>query len=238
MFDVHARLIRHMEHEGDLDRVIEYLPGEEEIVERRNKGDGLTIPEMSVVLAYVKIDLFQNLLEADIAKDSFLDHALVTYFPPDLRERYANEIPNHRLASEIISTVVANEVVNRSGMTFCYRLSEETGASAADISRAYIISREIFAMTPLWDEIESLDTKAKAAGQTQALLEARKLCERSARWLLRNRPQPLDIGSAVKDYSEGIATLEEHLPKLVVDSGVAEAQALNKALTSKDLGLL
>ena len=94
-----------MEHEGELDRAIEFLPGEEEIIERRNKGDGLAIPEMSVVLAYVKIGLFQELLEADLAKDSFLDDALVTYFPTALRERYTQAIHHHRLAAEIVSTV-------------------------------------------------------------------------------------------------------------------------------------
>ena len=233
MFDVHARLIRHMERNGELERAIEYLPAEDEILERRNQSGGLTLPELSVLIAYVKIGLFKELLEADLARDPFLDDTLVTYFPTPLRERYVSEIPKHRLAGEIISTVVANEVVNRAGLTYCFRLQEETGAQAADIARAYVISREIYAMASLWQDIENLDGKAAAAGQVRALLEARKLCERSARWLLRNRPRPLDISSAVQDYAEGIAALAGHLPKLAAEAGTGEAHALEKKL-SKD----
>ncbi len=230
MFDVHARLIRHMEREGELDRAIEYLPAEDEILERRNRGKGLTLPELSVLIAYVKIGLFKEFLLTNLAQDSYLDDALVTYFPTALRERYAEAIPRHRLANEIISTVIANEVVNRAGMTFCFRLQEETGAAFAEIARAYVISREIFAMLPFWQDIENLDGKASADGQIQTLLEARKLCERSSRWLLRNRPRPLDIGAIVNEFSAGVAQLTECMPKLAADVGSSAAHKLEKRL--------
>ena len=84
-------------------------------------------PELSVLMAYVKIDLFQQLLGSDMPFDSYFIRELEQYFPKPLRERFAAQMPGHPLWKEIICTVVANRMVNRSGITFAHRLLEETG---------------------------------------------------------------------------------------------------------------
>ena len=232
MFDVHVRLIHQMERDGQLARAIEFLPAEDEIIERRNDGAGLFAPELSVLMAYVKIELFKELMDTEIVDDAFFSEALSGYFPSALREKYAPQMREHRLSREIIGTIITNEVVNRAGMTYCFRLREETGASIADVCRAYFIAREVFDMPGFWASIESLDNHADAQTQTLALLEARKLCERAARWLLRNQARPLDIAAVISQLRDGVAQLTVELPKLINGVGVAHAHEMAESLTS------
>jgi len=215
MVDVHARLMRQMEADGELDRQIEFLPGKEEIDDRILANQGLTAPELSVLLAYVKIHFFQQLLVSGLPSDSFYSRLLVHYFPKPLQQGFSDQMPNHRLSCEIISTVVANEVINRAGITFAFRLKEETGADTESIARAFTVSREVFSMPTIWENIEALDNIVSAKVQTMMLLEGRKLIERSSRWLLRNRPQPIDIASNISYFSPGIKTLSEKFPSLL-----------------------
>jgi glutamate dehydrogenase len=230
MLEVHARLMRRLERDGELDREIEFLPGKEEIDERITHGRGLTAPELAVLLAYVKIRLFQELLESDLPGAPFFEDELAAYFPMPLRKRFRDLMPQHRLSREIISTLVSNELVNRGGMTFAFRLGEETGAASTDISRAYIVARDVFDMPSMWASIEASDNIASAQSQIAVLLEGRKLVERASRWLLRNRPQPLDIAANVEYFRHGAASLAKVLPDLVAKSArnamVNEAERL------------
>ena len=221
LLDVHARLIQQMEQDGELDRQIEFLPGKDEIDERIMSGRGLTAPELCVLLAYVKINFFQHLLISELPNDAFYGTLLTQYFPTVLRERFSELMPAHRLSREIISTVVANEMVNRAGITFAFRLNEETGADAESIARAFTVSREVFSMPEFWQNIEDLGNDVSAQTQISMLLEGRKLVERASRWFLRNRPRPIDISSNVSHFTPGIDALTGVLPSLLAESNVA-----------------
>ena len=218
LLEVHSRLIRRLERDGELDREIEFLPGAEEIAERLAAQGGLHTPELSVLIAYVKIRLFQRLLASALPDEPFVVNELRAYFPSALRERYSGLMPAHRLAREIVGTVIANEMVNRCGITFAFRLGEETGADDADIARAYLIAREVYGMRGTWDTIEGLDNAVGMDVQISMLLETRKLVERGARWLLRNRPRPLDIARDIGHFAGGVAALRRQLRDLVADS--------------------
>ena len=216
MLDVQGRLIEMLENERALARELEFLPDKVEIEDRKKAGVGLTLPELSVLMGYVKLAIYRDLLASDLPESAYVRNELIQYFPTALRERYADLIPRHQLAREIISTVVTNEVVNRAGATFVFRLAEETGGSVADISRAYMVAREVFDQRGFWAEIERLDLRVSAELQTAMLLDGRKLVERGARWFLRNRPQPLNINETVEYFAAGVtslrATLTQHLP--------------------------
>jgi glutamate dehydrogenase len=224
MLEVHARLMRQLERDGDLNREVEFLPGKEEIDERISDGRGLTAPELSVLLAYVKIGLFKQLLESDLPVDCLDGEELTNYFPTPLRDRFRDLMPSHRLAPDIISTELANEIVNRAGMTFLFRLREETGAGPADISRAYMIARQVFDMPAVWAEVEALDNIAAAKVQIDLLLEGRKLVERASRWLLRNRPQPLDVAANITYFAEGASAVARAIPDLIPEDGRAQME--------------
>ncbi|MGH3038479.1 MAG: NAD-glutamate dehydrogenase, partial [Gaiellaceae bacterium] len=209
MLGVHGRLIQHLEQSGRLSRELESLPTEEVLAERRATGGGLVAPELAILLAYAKIELYDALVASDFPDDEFMAEELVRYFPRVLSERFRDEMDGHRLRRELIATTVTNSLVNRAGITFAFRLTEETGAAPPDIARAYIVARETFDMRELWTAIEELDSTIPAELQLEMLLEGRKLVERATRWLVRSRPRPLEIAAEIERFAPGAALLAE-----------------------------
>jgi glutamate dehydrogenase len=220
MLGVHSRLIQHLEQTGRLRRELAALPSEEIIAER----GGLVAPELAVLLAYAKIELFDALVASDLPDDPYMANELVRYFPRVLSERFRERMDSHRLRRELIATYVTNSLVNRAGITFAFRLAEETGAHASDIARAYTVAREVFDLRALWTAIEDLDDAIPAEVQLAMLLEGRKLVERATRWLVRSRPRPIEIEEEIAYFAPGAALLTEALPRLLLGADLAAVE--------------
>ncbi|MBJ6638935.1 NAD-glutamate dehydrogenase [Streptomyces sp. DHE7-1] len=215
MLHAQQRFIRHMVREGHLDRALEFLPTDRQIRERLTQGQGLTGPETAVLLAYTKITVAEELLHTSLPDDPYLRTLLHAYFPTALRERFPDGIDGHPLHREITTTVLVNDTVNTGGTTYLHRLREETGASLEEIVRAQTAARAIFCSAPVWDAVEELDNKVEAAVQTRIRLHSRRLVERGTRWLLNNRPQPLQLAETVDFFAERVEQVWQQLPKLV-----------------------
>jgi glutamate dehydrogenase len=215
MAGVHEDWMQRLAGQGLLDRKLEFLPSTEEMAERRARGEGLTVPELSVLLAYTKIVLDREVLDTDLPDDPDLAHLLVDYFPPKLRERYADLMPGHQLHREIISTVAVNQFVNQSGITCFHRLSIETPATIADLIRAQVSARTLFGADDLEARIRRLDHQVDADTQTRLRLEVRKLVERSTRWLVANRRGSLQIREVVEQLSSGVRAVVDALPEVL-----------------------
>jgi glutamate dehydrogenase len=121
----------------------------------------------------------------------------------------------HPLRREIVTTMVVNAMVNRSGTTFLFRMNEETGASVPDIGGAWLVAREVFDMPAFWDQVEALDGRVDVATQISLLLEGRKLTERAVRWLLHSRRAPYDIQATIDFFADGVRAVSADLPKLL-----------------------
>jgi glutamate dehydrogenase len=228
MLDVHARFIRSLEQADKLNREIEFLPDDERIAQRRTAHRGLVCPELATLLAYSKITLYAGLLAADLPDAPYLHSELVDYFPTPLRERAGEQMQRHRLRREIIATRVANGIVNWMGSTFVYQMAEETGATAADIARAFTAAREVFDARSLWSGIEALDNQIARETQITMISRTAKLIERATRWLVRNRRPPLDIPATIAHFAPGVAALAQGLPNLLVNTDhdeIAQAAA-------------
>src|SRR5690606_29971264 len=117
-FGYQRRMMRQLEQAGLLDRSVEQLPDEAALDELAASEAGLTRAEIGVLLAYAKITLFDRLLDSSVPDDSYLARELFRYFPPEMQDAYAAEIEGHRLRREIISTMLANSMINRGGPTF------------------------------------------------------------------------------------------------------------------------
>src|SRR5437868_14426331 len=104
------------------------------------------------------MSLKNELIQSELAEDPWIALALERYFTSILKEKFAAYIPRHPLRREIIATHVLNSMVNRVGPTFVHRLGEITGATPPQVVRAYLASREVFGLVPLWQQIEALDT--------------------------------------------------------------------------------
>ena len=225
--------MRSLERQGLLNREIEFLPDDEELADRKTDKVGLTRPELSVLLAYAKIVLYDQLLDSDFPDDSYMEGDLERYFPVPLQKKYKKQIDRHRLKREIIATVATNSIVNRVGITFAHEVMDKTGVPACDVARGYTVARTVFDMRGLWAAIEGLDNKAPAAVQAEMMMETGRLIERTTTWFLRNAPQPMDIAKCVADFGPGISTLMNGLGKLITDADGDYLRTRAEALVEK-----
>ncbi|MEW2807405.1 NAD-glutamate dehydrogenase [Streptomyces massasporeus] len=215
MLHAQQRFMKHLVREGHLDRALEFLPTDRQIRERLAQGQGLTGPETAVLLAYTKITVAEELLHTSLPDDPYLSTLLHAYFPKELREQFPEHLVCHPLRREITTTVLVNDTVNTGGTTYLHRLREETGASLEEIVRAQTAARAIFRQSPMWDGVEALDNKVEAEVQTRIRLHARRLVERGTRWLLNNRPQPLQLAETVDFFADRVEQVWSQLPKLL-----------------------
>ncbi|MBO0774968.1 MAG: NAD-glutamate dehydrogenase, partial [Actinobacteria bacterium] len=232
MLHVHSRYLRKLERERRIRRRLETLPGEREIAERRSAGLGLTVPEFAVLLAQAKISAVQEVLASSLPDDPYLRAGLADYFPAPLRVAYAALMDSHPLRREIITTMLVNDMVNRSGITFLFRMNEETGASVADISRAWTVAREVFDLPGFWAQVEALDGTVDVATQISLVLEGRKLAERVTRWLLHNRRPPFDIRETIEFLADGVLAVGSALPRLLAGRDRAGFEEREESLTA------
>ncbi|MER5934506.1 NAD-glutamate dehydrogenase [Streptomyces sp. NPDC002054] len=209
------RFMRRLERAGLLNRELEFLPTDRQIRELLNQGRGLTQPELAVLFAYTKITTADELIQTGLPDDPYLRRLLHAYFPTALREKFPEQIDTHALRREIITTLLVNDTVNTGGSTFLHRLREETGASLEEIVRAQLAAREIFGLAEVWDGVESLDNTVPADVQTRIRLHSRRLVERGTRWLLNNRPQPLEITETIGFFSDRVSAVWADMPKLL-----------------------
>ncbi|MEP4146253.1 MAG: NAD-glutamate dehydrogenase [Halioglobus sp.] len=214
-FGEYRRFIENMEEAGRIDRALEFLPSDEELLERRTQGQPLTRPELSVLISYSKAILKEQLIDSDLGKDPYLAKAVNTAFPDRLIEQYSDEILGHRLHREIMATQVANDIVNRMGLNFVLRQVKATGASAADVARAYTTVMEVFGLRELWEWIELLDHRVSSAVQMDMMLTLMRLVKRATRWLLRNRRHELAPTPLVDEFSAGLEQLRESFPSML-----------------------
>lgn len=217
-----AHFIRTLESEGLLDRQVENLPSETELSDRKAHGNGLTRPELSVLLSYDKIRLYQQLLESDVPEDPYLSKELVRYFPKPLHDTYAAHMQRHRLKREIIATAVTNSTLNRMGATFMMRMQEDTGQGPAAVAKAYTAAREILGARELWAEIEAQDSKVAESTQVDAIMQVWSQLRHLTRWLLNRPGGTLEIAANVERYQAAVAELSDTLPDTLTPAGKAD----------------
>jgi glutamate dehydrogenase len=165
-----TRLMQSLERRGLLDRAVEFLPDDVAIAERTRRGLSLTRPELAVLLAYAKLTLYDDLLTSGVPDDPYLARELSRYFPREIREKFPDAVKLHRLRREIISTNLANAVINRGGPACVVRLIDETDADIATIALAFVAVAACYGLNRLNNAIDALDNKID--GQLQLGLYA------------------------------------------------------------------
>jgi glutamate dehydrogenase len=227
------RFMRTLERKGHLDRVVEFLPDSAAMRARAQNRQHLTRPELSVLLAYAKIDLNDEILRSDLPDDPLLEGELLRYFPTALQEKYEPAIRAHRLRREIATLQVMNSLVNRCGPTFVHNIGMRTGAPAAAIARAFAVVRDAWKLRDLWGDIEALDPALKAEAQIRMLVASQRFLTRVVQWALRRLPQPLDTMAATEQLGTAVAALGD-LPGALIgeaeDAALAERAAAFEAM--------
>ncbi|MDH3219816.1 MAG: NAD-glutamate dehydrogenase [Gammaproteobacteria bacterium] len=212
----HARFMRHLEAGGILNRRLEYLPSDKQITDRIAKNQGLTRPELSILLSYSKLTYKNALLGASSLTEECYDQLLLGYFPRLIRERFADEILQHPLRKEIIATILSNQIANNIGIGFGSRIREETGSTIEDIAKAYVVCTEVFELYDLWRKLEKQDNVVNEQDRYDAFRSVSGLLERSISWLLRNQPADFNVSSVIERYKTDVKILREVISDVII----------------------
>lgn len=199
------RLIRRLESDGRLDRALEFLPDDEALQERREHGSGLSRPELAVLISYAKLELEQSLQASPrVLDDRFLD-ALFSAFPASMRETFPDAIHHHPLRADITATQLANDLINRMGITWIDRILHTARADMDEVVIAYRIAMRIYGVDAQWAAIEALDGQIPSSVQLELFRDLIRLVTRSTTWILRNRPEGLDAAACEARYWPSLA---------------------------------
>lgn len=180
-----GRFMDDLEAKGRLDRDVENLPSTAEMQKREDKSQGLTRPEIAVLNAYAKLNLFNELVETDIAKDKYYDQVLQDYFPKALHG-FEKSMKNHRLRNEIITSRLCNQIVDTAGPLFMERLKEQTNANVLDIAKAFTVARDVLQVDEMRASIAKLDNNVDAKAQLSLHHEIELVLQRVIGWLIRH----------------------------------------------------
>ncbi len=233
MLGEHTRFMDEMVNTGKLNRRIEFLPDQDTIAERAAAGRGLAAPELAVLVAYSKMDIYEQLRDSQLVKDRYFDQELVNYFPKILGERFSEQIGQHQLRDEIIATQITNSMVNRLGPTYLFRLREELGASTEDIASAYVAVRALYKMRDLWQSIESLDNRISSDTQHELLFIVRGWVERGIHWLVKNRRTDHSIHTIIDYFESGTDELRKEIPDALATPNKSSYRARCKHFARK-----
>ena len=181
-----ARLVRHLEERGLIDRKLEALPSGAEMAQRTAQGKGLTRPELAVLMSWAKIALNADLL-ASALPDGAAAAGIVDYFPPVLQASHGPEIAAHRLRREIVATRLTNTIVNCGGPDIMMRLVAATGEDVPMLSEAYLAARAIFGIEARWKRIDEIDGKVPGSAQLELYVGLQELCAAETVRLVKER---------------------------------------------------
>ncbi len=234
----HGQLIELLEQEGRLNRRTECLPSSEEIGRRSAQKQGLTRPEIAVLLAYSKSRLFELIAQSDLVDDPWLRAELFAYFPRCLGDRYRKQIAEHPLRREILAAQLTNTVINRMGSTFCLLLLEEKRLDCADWIRAYTAAREILGISDLAHAIDAREGVLGHSQQMELRLAIHRPLQRATNWLLRQMASRTGVAELIAQYRGTVAVVRDHLQRATADGvspddpgvRVAELERLYHAL--------
>jgi glutamate dehydrogenase len=224
LLPVHAMQIRYLEERG-LNRDLEALPSEKEIHRRTDVGIGLTSPELSTLMAHVKLALKEDMLTTELPEQDVFASRLPQYFPTPLRERFTPEIRTHQLRREIVTTMLVNDLVDTAGISYAFRITEDVGVGPIDAVRTYAATDAIFGVGEIWRQIRA--AKIPVALSDRLTLDTRRLIDRAGRWLLNYRPQPLAVGAEINRFAAKVKELTPRMSEWLRgdDKAIVEKEA-------------
>ena len=208
LLDRHEQVMADLAESG-LDPVREHLPDSSQIAARRASGRGLTRPEIAVLLAYAKNAVHALLLDSTLPDDDSTRDTLLEYFPIPVRERFPEQIFHHRLARDIVATRLSNDVINRVGPGFLYRVEDRTGAPTEQVVRAFLVIRDLFGLEELWEGLSRFPVPATIP----ALRTLERVLEYNVCWLTRRRSELADPERERSALDTAVQRLQAWVPR-------------------------
>ncbi len=221
----YRRFMHWLQTQGRLNRALEFLPDDEQLLERQSKGKGLTRPELAVLISYAKAVLKEDLSKANLVEDEYIARFMARAFPPQIQARFAPAMTRHRLGREIVATQVANDMINTMGITFAQRLMESTGAAVGDVAKAYVIARDIYQLDLFYRELLTAQDKLSYQQTLELIQSLMRKIRRATRWFLRNRRGHLQAETEISYFASAIHSLEQDFPQLLGEQALQAWQA-------------
>jgi glutamate dehydrogenase len=235
------RLMQILEARGLLDRAVEYLPDDMALAERRRRSQAFTRPELSVLLAYAKLTLYDELLESAVPDDPYLSREMGRYFPKEIAAQFPDALEHHRLRREIIATQLGNSMINRGGPSLIVRIADQTGAAPPQIASAFAAVRDSYGMTALNGAVDDLDNRVSGKLQLDLYAAVEDLLLDRVIWFLRNVDLTKGLAEVVSHYRDGIAivaaALDAALPDASLQARAARREELIQAGVPEELAV-
>lgn len=204
-------LIVALEAAGHAVREDHGIPSTDELGDRRSSGEGLTRPELAVLIAVAKTSATTSLLESGDFDfdDPVWVGDLERYFPRTTIARVGDRVAEHPLRPQLIATLAAGEAINTLGPTFVARRAAEFGATPAAVVRAFRIAIGVSGARALSEQIDAL-----RLDDLDVPWEVRdELNERNrvtSRWFLAHAATGT-IAETIEEHREGVAAIERRL---------------------------
>ncbi|MFT7560994.1 MAG: glutamate dehydrogenase [Flavobacteriales bacterium] len=214
----YMRYIDALESDGQLDRALEFIPTNDELSERLAKGQVLTRPEISVLLSYSKVYLKGALIQSDLCEDEYCHSYVLKAFPNSLVNKYKHEALTHKLKRELVSTQLANDFVNKLGITALNRLTETTGAEVDELIKGFLVSSSIFELDEFLEYLKSTDNSLPSKMQFNLMGNFIRRTRRGVRWFLRNRRSGIQTAKEILQFKATMQEMREGLSDLVSPS--------------------
>ncbi|MEA3030132.1 MAG: glutamate dehydrogenase [Sphingomonadales bacterium] len=223
-----VRVIEILEESGKLNRAVEGLDSNEDLLRRAQLNLGLTRPELAVLLSTAKMRLQAAVESAKWTDDPTLERELLAAFPPQMGARHRDAILAHRLKREIIATKVANRFVNRLGITAPFALTEEEGAAFGQAAAAFLAAERLFDMDALWAELDNADVAEEI--RLALFAQAATGLQMHIADMLRVTSPDMAPGQLVELLRPGLAKLNAKVDDLLRPEARAEAGGLRAEL--------
>lgn len=207
------RLIKSLEKEERLNRSVEFIPSDEEFVRMYSERKGLSIPEIAVVMAYAKMSLYDQILFSEVPDDEYLDRYLIDYFPHGMRQGFSDEIMEHRLKREIITTQLVNAIINRMGCTFIPSVMEQTGVLLPEIVKIYISVYHAYDLESVWCQIDKLKETVTVSIYLKTVEVINKFVEYVVHWFIRNHNKPINMRLTIAQFKDRILVISKNISK-------------------------
>ena len=137
------KLINHMITTKQLNPIQEDIPdsGELEIIFEHHEL--LPRPLLATLQAYVKMHVYDHLINDPQLRKENLDLLYKTYFPQTLVTLSPKDTNKHRLKNEIIYTLLTNNIINQAGTPFFFKMEQLTTRPITEIALAYLLIDEL-----------------------------------------------------------------------------------------------
>nr|WP_238523249.1 NAD-glutamate dehydrogenase [Anaplasma centrale] len=214
----HHRIMQHLEKIKALDRGIEFLPSDEEVLKMISESRGLDAPQIAVLIAYTR-----TFIKGEIIKSNLLQHGLasvyesqylLSYFPESIRGRFEKYIKQHKLKHEILATCISNDIVNRMGCVFVSHI-ESMGITIDTIVRVYVTISRIYNLQDIWSELDRVDGTIDVNDYVTIIREVQKFVGQATFWLLRHMHKFVDVEKRLESLSSQTLLIEEKMESIL-----------------------